>query len=98
MKTINTDKIDQEFQDEYRTLLNKYGGDSLIPKDEKFIVTEKYRAMCVIRINGDVADPQVLSHYSIAGTVIRMLCGESAVEEAIARKQGSKDKRKAMTE
>ena len=99
MKIINTDNVDEEFRAEYQALLKKYdGNDSLIPKDERFIVTEKHRAMCVIRINEGVADPQVLSRYSIAGSVIRLLCGESAAGEAIARKQGSKDKRKIMTE
>ena len=88
-----TSDIDEEFKAQYRALLAKYGNDSLIPKEEKFIIGETARAKHVIRINGGVADPHVLSQYSIPQRIIEALCGEGVTLERRTRRV---DKRRAM--
>jgi hypothetical protein len=86
--------IESAFRTDYLDLIDKYGNESSIPKDERFLVNETLRAQYVVIGNDGIADPAVLRQYSIAPRVIEAVCGEKA--GAPERKIRNADKRKTM--
>lgn len=93
MKTMT--EVDLEFRESYQKALKKHGSHDLIPKDELFLMGERYRAEAVFITTGE-RTASVLRSYSIASRVIEELCGSGAVE--VERKLKNSDKRRATME